>query len=126
MSVENMPPGFLGAQIQELTYAITELGDPDRLGICLDTGHAFITGAAPYALVDELKDYLQIVHLSDNLGDFDAHLPPYEGNIDWELFMAALCANGLRPMMIMEVNGIEHLERLPTLIDKFTKMLEQR
>ena len=56
-----------------------------------DIGHANLTDISPDAAQDDrivcafepLRDSLAGVHLHDNHGEKDEHLPPYEGSIDW-------------------------------------------
>jgi sugar phosphate isomerase/epimerase len=56
-----------------------------------DIGHANLTDITPGTGQDDcivcafepLRDALAAVHLHDNHGEKDEHLPPYEGSIDW-------------------------------------------
>ena len=52
-----------------------------------DIGHAHLAdGAAEERIAksfEPLRDLTASVHLHDNHGDKDEHLPPYEGSIDW-------------------------------------------
>ena len=56
-----------------------------------DIGHANLTDIAPgieqdnriVCAFEPLRDALGGVHLHDNHGEKDEHLPPYEGSIDW-------------------------------------------
>lgn len=56
---------------------------PEQLGLCYDSGHAFLEKDHS-SMLSELGDRLLSIHLSDNDGSFDHHLPPGYGNIDWE------------------------------------------
>ena len=82
-----------GAQIL-LENVPNQLTTPDRLlqfiqysrmddmRICFDTGHAHLaTGVQP--AFETLKSRILSTHVHDNLRDKDAHLLPFEGNIDW-------------------------------------------
>lgn len=56
----------------------------DHLGICLDTGHLTAYGDGDLAgWVAALGPLIREVHLHDNHGDTDAHLPPGQGGIDF-------------------------------------------
>lgn len=57
----------------------------DRVGICLDVGHANYSRAPISRWFKELGDWIQCLHLSDNGGEFDDHLPLGRGTIDWSL-----------------------------------------
>jgi sugar phosphate isomerase/epimerase len=83
----------LGVQIL-LENIPNELSTPERLlqfihytrldfKICFDTGHAHLTGGVHPAF-ETLKDRVACVHLHDNHGEKDEHLPPFEGQIDWQ------------------------------------------
>lgn len=68
---------------------IRDIGS-ERLGICLDTGHANINGEDLAQVVSELKNVPLHIHIDDNNGDSDAHLIPGEGRIDYAPFVRAL------------------------------------
>ena len=70
---------------------ILNVGHFDRVGVCLDIGHAHLSGPSsdshPNAGIDEafelLKPRIAELHLHDNHGSKDDHLWPGSGNIDW-------------------------------------------
>lgn len=64
----------------------------ERLGICLDTGHANVNGEDLAKIVASLKDadVPLHVHIDDNKGDGDAHMIPGEGTIDFAPFVRVL------------------------------------
>ena len=68
---------------------IREIGS-ERLGICLDTGHANVNGEELAQVVSELKNTPLHIHIDDNNGDSDAHMIPGEGRIDYAPFIRAL------------------------------------
>lgn len=55
----------------------------DRVGICLDVAHANYSNASLKEWFDELGDYIGYIHLSDNLGEWDDHVPLGTGNTDF-------------------------------------------
>lgn len=67
---------------------IVRVGHFDRVGVCLDVGHAHLAGAENNAGVDAafelLKPRIAELHLHDNHGAKDDHLWPGEGVIDWK------------------------------------------
>ena len=86
----------------ELARAADALGAD--FGVCLDTGHANITKEDIPAMVRLLGDRLLALHLHDNTGDRDDHLPPYAGNIAFADIMSALKETGYKGNINFEVN----------------------
>ena len=54
----------------------------DTYGFVLDTGHANLMGDLD-VIADLLGDRLMTLHLNDNHGLNDEHLPPGQGTVDW-------------------------------------------
>ena len=54
-----------------------------NVGITLDVGHAVIAGHDPLDFVRLLFDDLFHIHLHDNHGETDEHLPLGQGTIDY-------------------------------------------
>jgi len=60
-------------------------------GFCLDVGHAHaFTSLPPHQWVERLGSRIIHLHIHDNPGDDDRHLPPGEGTIDFPELYAAL------------------------------------
>lgn len=60
-----------------------------EIGCHLDLGHCNLHGKSPQNMIRSFGDRLCHVHLHDNFGNADMHLPPGTGNIDWdEVFQA--------------------------------------
>lgn len=59
----------------------------DVVGLCYDSGHGNIAvNGVPARGLEHLErhlDRLQALHLHDNDGSADQHLPPFYGNVDW-------------------------------------------
>jgi sugar phosphate isomerase/epimerase len=75
-----------------------------EVGVCLDTGHAFLGGDIA-SVVQKLSRHLRLVHASDNNGCSDEHLPPGQGRIDWPRFLRLLRDNSFRGSLILEIAG---------------------
>lgn len=60
------------------------------LGLCYDSGHDLVWSETPYQLLEQYQSRLFAVHLHDNLGDKDDHLPPGEGRLNWDLVRAGI------------------------------------
>lgn len=59
--------------------------DDRRCRICLDVGHAFVASKNSIdEWLDVLMPWLGHVHVHDNNGNFDSHLPLGKGSINWE------------------------------------------
>ena len=56
----------------------------DKIGVCLDIGHANYSRAPVNQWFEELGQWIQYMHLSDNMGAFDDHLPLGKGAIPWD------------------------------------------
>ncbi|MEN6438019.1 MAG: sugar phosphate isomerase/epimerase family protein [Syntrophobacter sp.] len=80
------------------------------LGFCLDTGHQNAFSRTSLASwLESTAPYLKEVHLHDNDGSFDHHLPMGRGNIDFDYLFRFLGAHGLRPLVTLEPHKVEHL-----------------
>ncbi len=100
LAVENLLPGMLGAEPEELAAVLAGLDSP-RLGMCFDTGHAHLTGGCDRWL-DALGSRVSMVHLHDNLADADTHLPPGLGTVDWPQVCRRLRACGYQGPWVSE------------------------
>lgn len=56
----------------------------DRIGVCLDIGHIHYSRTSVSQWFDQLGQWIRYLHLSDNVGEFDDHLPLGKGSIDWD------------------------------------------
>ncbi len=61
-----------------------------ELGCHLDLGHCNLFGKDPAAMLRRFASRLRHLHLHDNFGDKDLHLPPGAGRIDWDAVCLAL------------------------------------
>jgi sugar phosphate isomerase/epimerase len=52
--------------------------------VCLDYGHGHLTGDLP-DVIEAVSGHVGTTHVHDNDGRRDAHLPPYQGSIDWSV-----------------------------------------
>ncbi len=86
---ENLPNyHVIGHDVAELAAVLRDVGAP-HTGLCLDTGHALMTGD-PAAAVREAADVIAYVHLSDNDGTADQHEMPTYGSLDCDALADAL------------------------------------
>ncbi len=103
LALENVLPHLLFGSIGDLLWIFGAIEDLD-VGICLDTGHAHLTGSLPL-VTDKLGAHIKVVHANDNKSKHDDHLPPGDGEIDWTRFGQQLNAAGFNGTVILELAG---------------------
>lgn len=78
------------------------VGD-SRAGICLDAGHANVASRQPVSeWISTLGGRIRHVHLHDNHGEWDEHLPPGEGGMDIAGIMEMLDAHAPNSSVTLE------------------------
>lgn len=87
MALETPLPHLVGGQPSEFDWLLTRL--PSTTGVCFDVGHVNL-GRHFDAFLDVTGSRLIHVHVHDNRGEYDDHLPPGEGRIDWRLVFDGL------------------------------------
>ncbi len=115
--VENTPfPDFSLATPSQILKLTREIND-DNFKICLDTGHVTMVGdLSAGESVRRLASEIKVLHVHDNGGARDEHLPPFEGVTDWQDFTAALKEISFDGVLSLE---IVPKESLPT--DEFER-----
>jgi sugar phosphate isomerase/epimerase len=124
IAIENLAPVFpglesLSANPMSLRGLVNRIGS-DRIGICLDLGHAHIVADLRHTTVERLiepvLDTVTLFHVHDNLGArwngsrppsldplrLDLHLPPGRGNLPWERLAPRLAGHGAP--LVLEVH----------------------
>lgn len=97
------------AQMKLLLGAIAS----PQLRFCFDAGHANAFGGAPPGVwLDALGDYLGEIHIHDNHGAADEHLPVGEGNINFPGLFSILRQKNLRPILTVESHSEQGLSRM--------------
>ena len=107
LMVENMGRSFgTAAELAPLLDA-----DP-AVHFHLDVGHAHLAGDTTAEFLDAFGDRLAHVHVSDNFGADDLHLPLGAGSVDWPGAIAALRGAGYDGTVTLEIHSDElrHLE----------------
>jgi len=83
-----------------------------RLGFCFDPGHATLFSRLPVQKwVEALAPGLREMHLHDNRGLRDDHLPVGEGTINHRGVILAARDEGVRPILTVEPHRREHFSR---------------
>jgi sugar phosphate isomerase/epimerase len=84
--------------------------DSDNVGFCLDPGHAVVfSETEPSVWLDEVGEWLGHMHLHDNNGGSDEHLPPGRGIIDFDEIFRWLKASGATPVLTIEPHKEEYV-----------------
>lgn len=104
VAVENMPPQELGSHLVEIVEMVRASHIPN-LGICLDTGHANMNGDLIEG-VSAAGQFLFALHVHDNDGTKDQHLPVFSGTINWADFLKALTNTGFTGCFMLETGHI--------------------
>lgn len=78
----------------------------------LDIGHAFLNGWDIPRVIWQLRDKIVALHLHDNRGQADEHLPIGMGSINWRLIKEALALLPAPPALILEYSEETRPNRL--------------
>jgi len=96
--IENIPNEISTVErIQEFKNVSQLAG----LGICYDTGHGHLQGAAP------VLQHVRTMHVHDNNGEKDEHLWPFEGTIEWPKFIEQVVVQDYKGPLVFEARGEE-------------------
>lgn len=128
IAIENLAPVFpgietLSANPMTLRGLAHRIGS-DRVGLCLDLGHAHIVADLRHTsierLIEPVLDVVTVFHVHDNLGarwpgerdrreqagidplKLDLHLPPGRGNLPWERLRPLLAEH--RAPLVLELH----------------------
>ncbi len=96
-------------QIRPLLDAL----DSPQVRFCFDTGHANAFGSAPYGeWMEMLGDRLGEIHIHDNDGTTDEHLPVGEGNFPFRELLALVRQKNLQADPHVESHSEQSLRRM--------------
>lgn len=87
------------------------LHEAPSVGACLDLGHSHTLGIDAAAYVEALGPRLIHVHLHDNQGALDEHLPLGEGTLDWKRALAALEQSDYAGVVVLELADVVGIQR---------------
>ena len=97
---------YCGGDPEELIELVDYFRDPS-LGMCIDTGHAHISGIDVGSFLRMAGSRLKCTHIDDNLRDRDAHLPPFMGSVNWKDTVQALKEIGYTGDFSFEVGSFK-------------------
>ncbi len=105
LAIENTPgevgdPAYLRAFVDETRLA--------GLRFCFDLGHAHLADGPAEERLEKcfgpMRDLVATVHLHDNHGERDEHLPPFAGTLDWGAAAKHLASAPAQPLpMVLEL-----------------------
>jgi len=100
LAIESPLPHLIGGHPDEFAWLLNQLGPDAR--VCLDTGHTHL-GGHWRRFVEIAGSRLTHVHAHDNHGQFDDHLPPGDGQIDWREIASTLEQANYRGWIMLEL-----------------------
>lgn len=118
---------------EEMVDFIDSLGE--RFVACLDIGHINLIHQKEYPhvsfehMINTLDYRLKVLHVHDNNGKDDQHLPPFAGNIDWSAVVKALKKIGYAGNLSIEADTFityikpEQFEKAENVIYAYAKRL---
>ena len=113
--VENMrmvPKHFPVHRYCQDPEELCEIADALGVGVCWDFGHANIGKQKQSESLEYIGSRLKVLHVNDNLGHGDDHVPPFCGTVDWKDAMEGLNAIGFNGLFNYEVQA----DRIPASV----------
>jgi len=80
-----------------------------NFGVCLDLAHAFLSVTPVKEWIGALTGHIKHIHINDNDGLQDLHMPVGSGNMDWSVLKDERLFT-LDPSVLIEVNGADKVE----------------
>jgi sugar phosphate isomerase/epimerase len=117
-----MLPHLFFGHTRDVLWILGALETVD-VGICLDTGHAHLSGDLS-TVAHKLSGHLWMVHASDNCGQYDDHLPPGDGNIAWQPFIDQLDRLHFSGTFILEIAGDLNISAVLERAQRATRFLQ--
>jgi len=109
VALENVLPG----PATDLVRKVLQETDTETFGLCYDSAHDQIDGPRPFDLIDEFKNRIFAVHLSDRIKEFVDHVIPGEGFINWSEMCGKLRSAGYNGRVLMEVMMTHSMYQTP-------------
>ena len=87
------------------------LSEVSGVRACFDFAHAAVFGKDVSAWTGALLPHTAHIHINDNDGIADLHLPLGEGVLDITPLDRAICESGAQPGILIEMSGVEAQEK---------------
>ena len=130
VAVENLPRDIVANYCRNMSDLRRIIGGADEanVGICIDTGHAHISGLKSSDMILEAGDKLIQTHINDNFGWLceenainDIHSPPGTGTVDWLRVVDALAKIGYERPITFELKFRGQPDN-PDELDQFLRL----
>ena len=108
--LENMPFRSFPLSSSESIRALVKDIDSPYVRMCFDSGHAHIMREPLGDTLRAIADVVRILHVHDNDGEDDMHLPPYDGNADISDLAEALYDIGFDGVLSLETSPVSETE----------------
>lgn len=82
---------------------LSDVADALGIGVCWDFGHAHIGGLVQSDSLRYLGSRVKVLHVNDNTGYDDDHVPPFVGTLDWRDAMRGLSDIGFDGLFNYEI-----------------------
>ncbi len=99
-----------GSSVEDLLWLVEEIGS-ERVGICLDTGHANGERMDQGKAIRAMGKHLKATHINDNDSFTDQHRLPFDGTVNWKQIVEALRDIGYQGLFNLEVGGATYCLR---------------
>ncbi|MFN3346651.1 MAG: sugar phosphate isomerase/epimerase family protein [Candidatus Bipolaricaulaceae bacterium] len=116
LALENLGNGRDRGLVQTAQEHAAILAEFPELWACFDLGHLHTVGGSAQEYIAAIAPRLIHVHLHDNRGDWDAHLPLGEGTAPWREALWALKEQGFSGRIVLELPDAEGLKRSLALL----------
>jgi sugar phosphate isomerase/epimerase len=100
----NMKGKYFPMTGEDMNAFIDALDHP-MFGACWDTGHANVQRVNMHDELVTLGKNLKALHVHDNNGYGDQHLPPFEGNLNFDCLMQGIIDSGYDGYFTFEVES---------------------
>ncbi len=125
--IENTQPGKVGDDPGELKRMLDMVDT--SVGFCLDTSHLNLYGMTMSEGMRILGGNIKEIHLSDNFGEKDDHVLPYEGKIDWTDFLKGIKALNFKGVMCFELMAREDcrevIRKIQEIYEEWQKKVQE-
>ncbi|HWR38901.1 MAG TPA: sugar phosphate isomerase/epimerase [Patescibacteria group bacterium] len=103
--VENIGTENQGTLLYREKEFVQLFNDVPEIYSLIDVGHAFLNKWDVPALIRKLGSRLVALHIHDNHGQTDEHLPLGQGAIDWAPIADAIGETAKPPVLVLEYEG---------------------
>ena len=96
----------------QMPEELCDVADTLGIGVCWDFGHANIVGLVQSEALKNVGGRLKMLHVNDNGGIGDDHVPPFLGKTDWRDAMHGLALCGFDGLFNYELAIAKHPETM--------------